>query len=404
MLSRIAFRNIFRNRRRSGITLSVVVFGVVGLILFGGYKAITFRNLRESTIRNRLGHLQVFQAGYEKHESQKPLEYGIDDVAGVRRVIERDPRVSMSAAQISLMGLLSNGDKSVTFLATAVEPKKDEAMSAQRLVGGSMIKDGEPDAVMLGRGLAQSLKAKPGDYLTMMTTTAGGGLNAMDVRVAGIFITGVQEYDDRAVKMPIAGAQNLLQTKKVERLLVFLHETEQTDAAEAAIGAALKASGFAVEIKDWSKLATFYHQVVMLYNGIFGFLGLVVFAIVILSVANTMMMSIFERTREIGTLMAMGTTRSRVWRLFLLEGFFVGVVGALAGVAAGYGLSELINHAHIMLPPPPGYTEGYRLTLQPTLAILASGMFVALVTSTLSAIVPAFRASRMKIVDALGHI
>lgn len=404
MLSRIAFRNIFRNRRRSIITLSVVVFGIVGLILFGGYKAVTFHNLRESTIKNRLGHLQIFKAGYAKAEAQKPLEYGLDDVEGVRRVVQRDPRVDMTAAQISLMGLISNGDKSVTFLATAVEPKKDEAMSAQRIEEGKNITDAEPDGVLLGRGLAESLHAKTGDYLTVMTTTSSGALNAMDVRVAGIFITGVKEYDERAVKMPLAGAQQLLQTKKVERLLVFLKNTDDTAAAKATFAETLKKSGFAVEMKEWSELASFYHQVVALYNGIFGFLGIVVFAIVILSVANTIMMSIFERTREIGTLMAIGTTRRRVWRMFLLEGLFIGILGAIAGIACGWSVAELINQARVMLPPPPGYTQGYRLTITPTMPILVTAAIVALTTSTLSAIVPAFKASRMKIVDALGHI
>lgn len=404
MISRIAFRNIFRNRRRSAITLSVVIFGIVGLILFGGYKAVTFHNLRESTIHNRLGHLQVFKEGFSKAEAQKPLEYGLDDVNAVRAVVEKDPRVDMTAAQISLMGLISNGDKSVTFLATAVEPKKDEAMSAQRIVAGKFISDSESDGVLLGRGLADSLHAKTGDYLTIMTTTTSGSLNAMDVRVAGIFITGVKEYDERAVKMPIAGAQQLLQTKKVERLLVFLKNTDDTATAKAALASSLKNAGFATEMKEWSELATFYHQVVALYNGIFGFLGIVVFAIVILSVANTIMMSIFERTREIGTLMAIGTTRRRVWKMFLYEGLFIGVLGAIFGIACGYGLAELINHARVMLPPPPGYTEGYRLTITPTMPILVTAAIVALTTSTLSAIVPAFKGSRMKIVDALGHI
>jgi len=258
--------------------------------------------------------------------------------------------------------------------------------------------------VILGKGLAESLHAKPGDYLTMMTTTTTGSLNAMDVHVVGIFSTAVKEMDDRAVKMPIGGAQQLLQTKKVERLLVFLHETEQTNAVKADLLRALPRAGFPIEIKDWSELASFYHQVVMLYNGIFGFLGIIVFAIVIVSVANTILMSIFERTREIGTLMAMGTTRLRLWRMFLLEGFFLGIIGAIAGVTGGYLLSTILNHAHIMLPPPPGYTTGYRLVLDPAPSVLIVATFIAIVTPTLSAMLPAFKATRMKIVDALGHI
>jgi len=277
MLARLAFRNIFRNRRRSAITLVVIVFGAVGLILFGGYKARTFFALRESTIRNRLGHLQIYKRGFAHAEAQKPLQFGLENADELRRAVERDPRVSMTTAQITLMGLVSNGDKSETFLATAVEPKQDRQMAAQRITAGGDLPPNESDAVILGRGLAASMHAKPGDYLTLMSTTTTGSLNAMDVRVAGIFMSGIKEYDDRAIKMPLAGAQTLLQTKKVERLIVMLRNTDDTAAVHAALARTLRD----VEFKEWSELATFYHQVVLLYNGIFGFLGIVVFAIVV---------------------------------------------------------------------------------------------------------------------------
>ena len=400
MLARLAFRNIFRNRRRSAITLAVIVFGAVGLILFGGYKARTFFALRESTIRNRLGHLQIYKRGFAHAEAQKPLQFGLENADELRRAVERDPRVSMTTAQITLMGLVSNGDKSETFLATAVEPKQDRQMAAQRITAGGDLPPNESDAVILGRGLAASMHAKPGDYLTLMSTTTTGSLNAMDVRVAGIFMSGIKEYDDRAIKMPLAGAQTLLQTKKVERLIVMLRNTDDTAAVHAALAHTLRD----VEFKEWSELATFYHQVVLLYNGIFGFLGIVVFAIVVFSVANTILMSVFERTREIGTLMAMGTPRGTVWRMFLLEGVFVGLLGGALGLAAGAFAATAINHMNLMLPPPPGYTVGYALRVLLQAPTLITAFLISLITATLSSIVPALKASRLVIVDALGHI
>jgi putative ABC transport system permease protein len=400
MFTKIALRNIFRNRRRSAITLAVIVFGAIGLILFGGYKAVTFRGLRESTIR-RIGHLQVFGAGASKAESQKPLEYGLEDAAAIRREIERDPRVRTTTAQITLMGLISNGDRSETYLATAVEPEKDRAMNAHRLVSGTELPDHESDAILVGAGLAKSMHVKPGDYLTLMTTTVTGSLNAMDVRVAGIIRTGVREYDDRAIKMPIEGAQQLLQTTKIEKLLVFLKNTDDTSAVEAAIQ---KKYNSQLETKNWAQLASFYHQVVLLYNGIFGFLGLIVFGTVVFSVANTIVMSVFERTREIGTLLSVGTTRGKVWRMFFAEGFLIGVIGGLLGIAAGVALAQLINHGNVMLPPPPGYTTGFPLRILLQTPVLVTSFVISVMTATLSAILPAWKASRMKIVDALGHI
>lgn len=403
MFIKLALRNIFRNRRRSAITLAVIIFGAVGLILFGGYKAVTFRGLRESTIRGRLGHLQIFGAGHEKG-SQKPLEHALENVTVLRAAIEKDPRVESTAAQITLMGLISNGDKSETFVATAVEPAKDRTMRGQRIVAGTLLPDHESDAILLGKGLADSMNAKPGDYLTLMSPTVSGSLNAMDVRVAGIIQTGVKELDERAVKMPIAGAQSLLQTTKVERLLVFLRDTETTGAVRKDLDQLFAKNKWPLEMKSWSELASFYHQVVLLYNGIFGFLGLIVFGVVIFSVANTIVMSIFERTREIGTLMAIGTTRRRIWRMFFLEGLMTGVLGGLLGLAAGALLATLINQGNVMLPPPPGYTVGYRLQILLQPPVLTAAFLISVITSTLSSILPAFKASRLKIVDALGHI
>ncbi|HKR64036.1 MAG TPA: FtsX-like permease family protein [Thermoanaerobaculia bacterium] len=397
-------RNIFRNRRRSAITLAVIVFGAIGLILFGGYKAVTFRGLRESTIRGRIGHIQVFRAGYASHQSQKPLEYALDDVASLRKPIERDPRVQFTAAQTTLMGLASNGEKSETFLATAVEPDKDKQMRAQKLVAGTDLPVNEVDAILVGKGLAQSLNVKPGDYITLMTTTTTGSLNALDVRVAGIVMSGVKELDDRSIKMSLGGAQQLLQTTKVEKLLVFLKETEDTAAVQKDFATLFASQHWSLEMKNWSDLASFYHQVVMLYNGIFGFLGIIVFGVVIFSVANTIAMSTFERTREIGTLMAVGTTRAQVWRMFFAEGVFLGLLGGIFGLAAGALLAWLINQGNVMLPPPPGYTVGYRLHILLQTPVMFTAFLIALVTATLSSILPALKASRMKIVDALGHI
>src|SRR5690349_20807409 len=150
VLSTIAFRNIFRNRRRSAITLLVMVFGVTALILFGGYKEISFRGVRESMIRGRYGHLQIYGKGYLQGDSHKSVAEGLTNIDSIRKALEADARVETTAAQISLVGLLSNGDESETFLATAVEPEKDKQMPAQRLVSGKFLSDTEPDGIILG--------------------------------------------------------------------------------------------------------------------------------------------------------------------------------------------------------------------------------------------------------------
>ena len=404
MLTRIAFRNIFRNLRRTLITMMVLVFGVVAMMMFGGYKEINFWGIREGAARARFGHLQIYSKGFAEADSQRPLAHGLRNVNGLRKEIEKDPRVELTAAQISMMGLITNGDKSEAFLATAVEPSRDRAMPTQRMDQGVYLSDDEQDAIIIGAGLAKSMKAATGDSLTLMTTTANGSLNALDVTIAGVFSTGMKEYDERAIKIPLAAAQRLLQTDKIEKLLVVLRKTDDTDAVKKDLEALFVSAHGNFEMRTWWELAGFYHQVVMLYNGIFGFLGAVIAVIVVLSVANTILMSAFERTREIGTLMAIGTERSRIWKIFLLEGLFVGVIGGLAGLALGGGIALLINNVHIELPPPPGYTSGYRLQIMLNASIVITSFLLAACTATISSVVPAFKAARLRIVDALGHI
>jgi len=403
MLMTIAFRNLFRNQRRTLITALVLVFGVVAMLLFGGYKEVSFWGIREGAARAQYGHLQIYAPGYSESDSQRPLARGLSHVEDLRREVERDPRVEMTAAQISLMGLISNGDKSEAFLATAVEPSRDQKMPAQKIISGSYLSDAAPDSIIIGDLLAKSMRAGVGDTLTLMATTANGSLNALDVQVAGIFSTGTKEYDERAIKIPLRAAQRLLQTDKVEKLLVILHQTSATDAMKHDLSAMFARKGTRFEIRTWADLAGFYRQVVMLYNGIFGFLGAVISVIVVLSVANTVMMSAFERTREIGTLMAIGTDRSMIRRIFLLEGLFVGILGGLAGLAAGGSLAVLINHVHVELPPPPGYTSGYRLQIMLNSSIVITAFLLATCTATLSSLAPAWKASRLRIVEALGH-
>lgn len=404
MLTKLALRNIFRNRRRSAITFLVLIFGATALIMFGGYKEISFQGVRESMIRNSLGHMQIYKRGFVQSESMRPLEYGLENVEALRKVIESDPRVEMTAAQISFQGLVSNGEKSETYLATAVEPSKDKNMASQIIKAGEYLSDAEPDGVIIGEALAKAMNVRPGDSLTLMTTSVNRSLNALDVRVRGTFTTGVKEYDERAIKIPLVAAQKLMHTHKVEKVLVLLKRTEDTQAAKKDLAASLAAAHWDVEMRDWLELATFYHQVVALYNGIFGFLGWVVFIIVVLSVGNTVTMNILERTREIGTMLAIGTGRLRVWKMFLLEGLMLGILGGMLGLLAGVGLATLINHVKIMMPPPPGYTEGYLLRILVSPSILASTMMISVITAMLSSVFPAVRGSRLNIVRALSHV
>jgi putative ABC transport system permease protein len=172
----------------------------------------------------------------------------------------------------------------------------------------------------------------------------------------------------------------------------------------AVNGAGLTAGGSKLRGRSWSELATFYHQVVAMYGGIFLFLGIIIVVLVVLSSSNTMMMTVMERVQEIGTLMAIGARRWQVLTIFIVEGALVGSLGAVLGLLASVLAIQVINSAGITMPPPPTFSTGISLKINfvPQLCV---GVFVLVtLTQTLSAFIPSIKASRLKIVDALRHI
>jgi putative ABC transport system permease protein len=400
----IAFRNVFRNTRRTTLTLLVISFGAAALILSGGFFAYNFSGLRESTIRNGIGHLQVVTARYLEAGEERPLQNGIEGHAELQRWLAARPHVTATTAQIDFVGLISNGEKSEAFLGSGVDPARERAMGfSLNLKQGTPL--GAENDVLLGVGLAASLKARTGDVLTLMGTTTDGALNAVDVRVAGLYATGIKEFDARALKVSLPTAQRLLDTERVTKVIVRLDETSRTEEMRAALLAAgLGPHGQGLALRSWRDLASFYKQVVLLYNAIFLFLGVIIFILVVLSSSNTMMMSVFERVREIGTLMAFGTRRRQVLAIFVLEGAVLGVLGGLCGLAVSYGLIQAINHAGLTMPPPPSFSTGFPLLIKLVPGLFAGVFFLIVAMLTASAVLPAWRGARLRIVDALGHV
>jgi putative ABC transport system permease protein len=403
----LAFRNVFRNKRRTLMTLLVVAGGVSGLLLVGGFFSYMFWGLRESTIRNGLGHLQVYNANHFRRDETRALDNGLDDYRQIVSVAGATEHVRGVAPRIEFYGMVSNGMKSSVFMGSAVDPAAEKNMGFEpHITAGRNLngKSSSGNEALLGAGLAKSMNVKPGDGLTLLAVTADGALNGIDVDIVGIVSSGFKEMDDRLLTITLPAAQRLLQSERVTKLVVGLDRTESTDAVYAALLTGFRGMKQEVAIKKWAELATFYHQVRMLFSGIFVFLGVIVFFLVVTSSANTLLMAMFERTREIGTMLAMGTPRLWLVGLFMLEAVLTGVVGAVAGVAVGNGLGALLNHAHVVLPPPPGNTTGMQLQVLHEPGLMIGAGVLVIVTLALASVMPAIRASRLRIVEALAHV
>ena len=403
----LAFRNVFRNRRRSVMTLLMVGGGVAGLLLAGGYFAFMTRGLRESTINNGLGHLQIFNADYFRRDEVRVLDTGIDNWRQIAANAGAIEHVRGIAPRIEFYGMVSNGSKANGFMGSAVDPAAEKGLGFFTNVVSGRDLDPKPTGeveALIGVGLAKSMSVKVGDGLTVLAMTSDGALNGVDVQIVGIVNSGVAQLDARYIRITLPAAQRLLSSERVTNLVVGLDSTDRTDQVYAALLPRLHGSSQELTLKKWIDLATYYKQVSTMFNGIFLFMGLIVFFMVLMSSVNTLLMAMMERIREIGTMLAMGTPRSWVVALFMLEATLLGVMGAVFGLVAGNLIGVLLNSSGLHLPPPPGYTSDMMFKVLHVPALMAGSAVTVVLSLVFASILPAVRASRLQIAEALAHV
>ncbi len=319
----LAARNLLRHRRRTFLTGSIVVVGFVAVTMTAGFVSQTFSALKSATIRGGGGHLRILDARAAGKTDDEAATILLDDWPGLSDALARDPRVAQAMPKLSFFGLAVKGDKSAAYLGTGTIPalEKKASLAAETVQSGAFFENAEANEIMLGTGLARAIDAKAGDLVTVMTTTPEGGINAVDATVAAVLAYPIKELDDRILYMPFAAAARLLKAEgKANSVVVLLKDDRDTELEAVEIPKALAARGRPVALKTWLDTATFYKQVKLLYISIFFFMGLVLSVVVILATANTMTMSVFERTREIGTLLAIGMERGSIRTLFLARG------------------------------------------------------------------------------------
>ena len=396
----LAFRNILRQRLRTAMTLAAIVFGVMALILSGGFVQDVYHQLGEALIHSQSGHLQVVKQGFFEKGSRSPEQYIIGEPERLRSQIASQPGVSDVMARISFSGLINNGRTDWAIVGQGVEAAKEAVLGSQlRITAGRQLGAQDSYGILIGEGVAQALKLQPGDFVTLLLNTPEGALNSLEFEVVGAFQSFSADFDARAVNIPLAAAQELLGTQGVNALVVSLDSTALTARVASAIDAALQGSGF--EVKTWKSLNAFYESTVELYERQFGFLQLIILILVLLGVANSVNMSAFERVGEFGTMMALGNRQRDIHRLVMLENFVLGLIGGGVGVSLGVLLAFVLSAVGIEMPPPPNANLGYVAHIRVVPRVLALAFGVGLGATTLAALIPAWRVSRIAPVDAL---
>lgn len=398
-LFKLAGRNLFRQRARTAMALAAVAFGVASLILSGGFVRDLYFQLGEALIRSQSGHLQIARAEYFAAGSRSPEKHRIGPER-VKATIAAVPGVTTAMARLSFSALLNNGRVDVPVVGEGIEPAQEATLTtAVRMLSGRALSEKDQYGMVVGEGLARSLQVDPGDSVTLLASTIDGALNTVEFEVVGVFQSFSKEYDERALKIPLTAAQELLATPDANLIVILLDRTGTTATAYDEVAKRLHSAGLVV--KRWEEINDFYANTVALYDRQFAVLRIIILVMVVLGVANAVNMSVLERTGEFGTMRALGNHGGFVVRLILGECLLLGLVGALVGVVGGVLLAALISWLGIPMPPPPNSNAGYTARIMIELDIVWQAALVGVTAAVLSGVLPALRMRKVAIVDAL---
>jgi putative ABC transport system permease protein len=409
-LFKMAIRNLLRYRRRTLLTASLITIGVVFVLVFlsvsGSFKAMMIGQITDSM----LGHLQVHHQGYVASIDNLPLNLNLKPpaVRKVAEVLDGMPEVETYSPRVKFGGMFSNFTETTNIRLNGIIPEREfktVPLLPDRIVEGKKtLGKGE---MLLPALLARGMGVKVGDPVVVVATNQDGSVNGKQFLVAGI-LEGVTGPGGRDGYIHLDDAVETLRMREpeVSEIAVRLKDfgrLAQVRARLDALVAGEKTPGGKplFEVHTWEALSPFFNVARMIDVMTF-FIKLMLIAIVLISIMNVMIMAVFERVREIGTMAAIGTLPGRILALFLIEGFCMGVLGAASGSVLGSLLIWILNASRVT------FDFGQQKGLVLTAAVRPEDLLVISVTvilvSVAASLQPAWKASRMEPIQALRHV
>ena len=410
---KLAIRNLFRNARRSFFTVLAIALGFVAVNVLGGFMAYIFNNLQESYIYAEAnGHLTIFQTGFLDKGKLDPTRYLLTEAQlnTIARVTARHPDVLVTTAQLGISGLLSNGQVSTIFVGSGRVPSDIEKIRGYanttskriRQYDGHPLSDRDANGIGVSHGLAKALNLSLGATAVAMSPTVSGQINALDAQLLQLIDSPVEVLDDKLTIVPLKFAQSLYDTSSADRVTLLLKRGSDVEAIRMVLARELRQSGLDVDIRTWTEMSPFYTKTKKMFDVIFVVSFVIVFMIVVMSVVNTFTMAVLERTREIGTLRALGVKRHRIMALFSMESVVLGGFGSLMGIVLTLLVITSVSWlAPTWVPPQMARRVPLQIYLVPAYWMFSTLMLMLL--STFAAIMPARKAAHMPIPNALGY-
>lgn len=409
LLLSLAARNLLRNRRRTLITMAGISFGLALMMLSNNVAFGSHNDMLRTAISLMAGHVVVEPAGYQKDPSSKKVVADSGVIAD--RVRAAVPNARMVTRRIYLDGLLTSPSNSVAVSLEAIEPAREKEILTldDKLTKGAWLEDGDRQGILIGASMADTLAVGLGDKVVFMGQPGGGEVESVLYRVRGIFKTGAPEIDGFTVLVPLASVQGLYATADAAtQISVHLDDDRRTADATRAVRSVVTAPGVDVlawedaipDIRDFVRLDSAYGDGIWLVLGI----------IVAMGVVNTVLMSVLERVREMGVMMAVGMRPRQLATMVMTEGLVMGVLSALIGVALGllgtwplsvYGLDLSGDMGSSM----EAAGVPVSLVLYPQVDWIRLGIYplVGVGFALLASLYPAFKVTQLSPIEAIRH-
>jgi putative ABC transport system permease protein len=397
----LAVRNILRNKSRTALTLGAIGFGVLMTLFLGGFAQGFINMLVDDTVKGRCGAMQVHRKGYFDVKDNQPLDYDFAQGGALEAKLRAVPGVTAVTPRLVFSGLVSNGSASTLFVATAMDPASmyDVLPGMTDDLKGAAINAKDAHGGVVGLELADSLEVSAGSTVILQAARKGGQQNALDLDVIGTLNNGNAFEAKRVAYVPLAFAQELLGMEgRVTEYALAVNDREAIPAIAVQVQAAL---GSDYEVQTWRELRPNVADVARFVHVVLGVVCFVFLVIAVIGVVNTMLMSVLERTREIGTMLAVGVRRAQVTVLFLFEALTLAVVGGGLGAALGSAIVHVIAARGGVSANAPGTTVIKYIVPETPAALVTIALVASVAGALVAAVYPAWRASRLRPVEAL---
>jgi putative ABC transport system permease protein len=412
-LLRMAWRNVWRNWRRTVIAGTAIALGLTLILVFDGFLGGMNEALYGNTVKLQGGHVQVHAPGFREKANRLPLLPLVDPGAAVEAALAQ-PEVIAVSQRIETGGMVSSREGTLSVAITGIEPEQEAPVSlvAENVVQGRWLEANDEDVLLIGEAMAERLEVTVGDRVTLVGRATHQQMRRRTMTIAGIYDLGIPELEKSMVYVSLLEAQTLFDLRdQATEVAVHLERVGQEPPVVETLQTALP--GY--EVDAWDTLDPTTKQMMELEAQIMSMFGLIILLIAGVGILNLMLMAVFERTREIGLLAAMGLKRRETVALFLLEGVLIGLLGALAGSVLGGVIGAYYGRVGIDWMALYGgvdigeYSEliglmGDRLYLRIGIGVLAGRALTVGIIAALASLYPAWQASRREPAEALHYV